>query len=950
MGKRHQFNHRSDSERQMRSQIGTNGYSLRRTIYRFVSGLCIRTQSIFVKRLWSKRFAKINLGFSIELDIRYRFRSALANLKQSWRWLRRLAYGLLVGLSCLACLCLNAAQASLPASNLSAVNLPATNLPATASGEPIITQTRPSRLEQGQQLYENGQLLEAAQVLQQAADAASTPTERIVALRNLALVYQQLGDWSQALTAIATAQSILDATLNPTALPNSAQLQAQLFDVQGGIQLDQGQGEAAILTWQQAVDLYTDLDQADAARQAQINQAQAMQQIGFHRQAIATLLPIVEALAQQPDSLTKAVALRTLGDSLLQAGSLEEAQTALKNSLAIATTQAHPATASAALLSLGNLRAIEADYETALEFYDQASSTAADPLVQAQAQLNRLDSLVQTNQISSVQANWSALQSRLDALPPTQAALFAKIKLAQVLMKLPATDNPTPRQIADILATTVQQAQTLGDQRSESLATGTLAHLYELQSQWSEAETLTQTALRQAQDIDANDIAYQWQWQLGRIFKAEQQIETAIAAYDGAVNTLKKLRTDLVAVNSAVQVSFQDSVEPIHREFISLLLDPARSSDEADVEKARTTIESLQLAELDNFFREACLDAAEVDIDQLDPRAAVVYPLILADRLEIILSLPDQPLRHYASLVTANQLNQSIEELQQFLVRRVGQQYMPAARQIYDWIIRPLAADLANSEVDTLVFVLDGELRNIPMAVLNDGSQFLLEQYNLALTPGLQLVNPKPIQTQSLRVLTAGLSESRQGFSALPYVVEEVDQIQSTVPASAVLLNEEFTTEILADRLTVEGAPVVHLATHGKFSSTNDETFVLTWDGRLDINSLNNLLQTAEFNQNGPIELLVLSACQTAAGDKQAALGMAGMAVRAGARSTVATLWQVNDEATALLMSELYNKLTSQHTTKAAALRQAQLKVLQEPQFRQHPFFWAPYVLVGNWL
>ena len=181
-------------------------------------------------------------------------------------------------------------------------------------------------------------------------------------------------------------------------------------------------------------------------------------------------------------------------------------------------------------------------------------------------------------------------------------------------------------------------------------------------------------------------------------------------------------------------------------------------------------------------------------------------------------------------------------------------------------------------------------------------------------------------------------------------MAEEVQRIRETVPVAAVLLNEEFTTPRLTNNLTSESAPILHLATHGKFSSSNEETFVLTWDGRLNIDNLSNLLQRAEFNQNGPIELLVLSACQTATGDKQAALGMAGMAVRAGARSTIATLWQVNDEATALLMSELYSNLANQQITKAEALRQAQIRVLQEPQFRRHPFFWAPYVLVGNWL
>lgn len=843
---------------------------------------------------------------------------------------RRLMYGVLMAVGCAACWLFSPAQAIVPES------------PISPSEQRLAQVT----LERGQALYQSGELSAAAAVLEQVVNAAATPADAVVALRNLALVYQQLGQWAAAETAIANAQALLNANT----LPHQNLLQAQLLDVQGGVQLDQGQGEAAIITWQQAIDLYADLDQPLAVVAATVNQAQAMQQLGFHLQAIATLQPMVDNLDQQSDALTQTVALRTLGDSLMQAGNWSAAEAALQESLAIAQALPNPAATSATSLSLGNLKAASHDLEAALAYYQAAVSPAASPLVQVQAQLNQLKLQAQANQVRPVQAQWATLLATLDAMPPSQAVLFAKINLSETLIQLPVASNPSPRQIADLLAMTIKQAQQLGDRRAESFATGTLGHLYETLAQWSEAEALSRSALALAQTVNAADITYRWQWQLGRIYKAEKQTDPAIAAYSGAVNTLQRLRTDLVAVNPAVQFSFQESVEPIHRELVSLILDPSREVTPLELETARSTIESLQLAELDNFFREACLGAVAVDIDQLDQRAAVVYPVILSDRLEVILSLPEQSLKHYASSVSAGELNQTVEQLQQSLVLRVGQQYLPQSQKLYDWIIRPLADDLADSGVDTLVFVLDGELRNIPMAALNDGDQFLLEKYSLALTPGLQLVNPTPLQDQTLSVLTAGLSESRLGFSALPNVVEEVNQIQQTVPTAAVLLNDTFTVKSLKDSLAFSGAPIVHLATHGQFSSSNEETFVLTWNDRLDINTLNNLLQTSELNENGPIELLVLSACETATGDKQAALGMAGMAVRSGARSTIATLWQVNDEATALLMSELYDQLANQQLTKAEALRQAQLTVLQNPQYRRHPYYWSSYILVGNWL
>jgi CHAT domain-containing protein len=514
--------------------------------------------------------------------------------------------------------------------------------------------------------------------------------------------------------------------------------------------------------------------------------------------------------------------------------------------------------------------------------------------------------------------------------------------------------------IARSLSLAQQNARQLNDQRAESYALGSLGSVYEQAQQWSEASALTQKALLLAQTLDAPEIAYRWQWQLGRILKAEsvgkgvaaKEYQASVAAYSEAVNTLQTLRSDLVAINPEVQVAFQESVEPVHRELVNLLLTDGNSAPPENLEKARKVIESLQLAELDNFFREACLDASPVLIDQIDRQAAVFYPIILPDRLEVILRLPGQPLRHYRTSVSQTQVEATVAQLRQALVQKSSQRFLPFSQQLYDWLIRPVAADLASSEVQTLVFVSDGVLRNIPMAALHDGQQFLMETYAVALTPGLQLLAADPISRKNLSVLIAGLSEARQGFTALPNVEPEVEQIEATLPSRKVLLNQDFTELAFADAIRNLDSPVVHLATHGQFSSNLEDTFILTWNDRLGVNQLRGLLQTTGLDQvgSGVVELLVLSACETAVGDRQAALGLAGTAVRSGARSTLGSLWQVNDEATALFISRFYQELAGGQVTKAEALRRAQLAILENPQFRQHPYFWAPYIMVGNWL
>jgi CHAT domain-containing protein len=254
-----------------------------------------------------------------------------------------------------------------------------------------------------------------------------------------------------------------------------------------------------------------------------------------------------------------------------------------------------------------------------------------------------------------------------------------------------------------------------------------------------------------------------------------------------------------------------------------------------------------------------------------------------------------------------------------------SQKRLALSQQVYDWLVRPAEADLNSSQIETLVFVLDGSLRNLPMAALHNGQQYLIEKYNLALTPSLQLLTPQPLAEKSLKTLILGLSEARQGFVALPAVEYELEQIQALVPTE-VLLNQQFTRQELVEKLRQTPFSIVHLATHGQFSSQADQTFLLTWDGRINVKEFDQLLRSSQ-NDLEPIELLVLSACQTATGDQRAALGLAGVAVRSGARSTLATLWQV----------------------KAEALRLAQLKLLQTSQY-QDPYYWAAFVLVGNWL
>ncbi|MDX2230245.1 MAG: CHAT domain-containing protein [Leptolyngbyaceae cyanobacterium bins.349] len=834
--------------------------------------------------------------------------------------------------------------------------------------------------QQGRQRYEAAQYAEAVTFWQQAIAAFKANGDRIEhiqTLSNLSLAYQQLGQWDNASTAITNSLDLIQASqFKPQ---TTKLLLAQALDIKGRLQLSKGNPESALTTWQQAANLYKQLDDQARLIRNQINQAQALQALGLYSQAQKQLMATAQILQQQPDSGLKAIALRSLGNVLRMTGNFAESRTVLQQSLAVAKTISNDQAIGEALLSLGNTAAAAADPKPAIVFYQQASTH--DLLTAVPAQLHQLKLLLDTNQLDRARSLLPQIQTQIDRLPSSRTAVYARIEYAQNLMKL-ATDyqpdqtdgssklaigyssaSSVTKSAANLLTTALQQARTLQDSRAESYAIGMLGHLYEQTQQWADATRLTRQALQIAQTLDAADITYQWQWQLGRLLRQQQDIPGAIAAYDQAVQQLQSIRYDLATVNSDVQFSFRDKVEPIYRQFVDLLLQPHNGVEpsQENLRQARATIDALQLAELDNFFREACLtpkQQLDTVVDREDPTAAVLTAMILSDRLEVVLKLPQQPLRHYATHVPQTQVEQTLESLRRNIAEPDAlRQTQAQSQQVYNWLIRPGADAISawrnsegntQSQIKTLVFVLDGRLRNIPMTALYDGQQYLIEQYAIALSPNLQLFAPNPLRSGQLSALVGGLDQARHGFARLPHVSKELTQIQAEV-RSQVLFNQQFTTQTFQTKMNSQPFAIAHLATHGQFSSKADQTFLLAWDRKINVNELNTLLRSRDQQRSQPLELLVLSACETAAGDQRAALGLAGVAIRAGARSTIASLWSVNDESTALLMNQFYQSLINQSQPRAEALRHAQLTLLKMPEY-QLPLFWAPYVLIGNWL
>lgn len=746
---------------------------------------------------------------------------------------------------------------------------------------------------------------------------------------------------------------------------------------------------------------------------------------------------LLQTMGKTQITKLKSIGLRSLASILQRSGRLEQAQALLM--LSAKTEDA--AELDSTLLTLGNVRhklgdrirdrwsyakvseiIDRQDPQLALEPYLDAFATyekvssSTESLTVVQAQLNHLSLLIEIEdwwqqQIAKRIVSWQQfdetraiasagsfsdllstkidstqavlvkkIESNLVQLPPSHQGIYAHINYAHSLLNLEQSAG-----VEAILTTAWQQSLAIEDRLGQSYALGYLGRYYGEVEGLDRAIALTNKALMLAEAAnaygDVREISYLWQSQLGKL--QQQAGEEATAAYMMAYDTLQSLRTDLNTNNQEVQFDFLQEVKPVYLELASLLLEAKNgSTSQKNLELARQVIESLQLAELDNFFQDPCLETAErtITIDELDPQAAVIYPIIFSDRLEVILSIAGQPLQRFTTYVSDTEVNQTLEVLCNSLynpsinnsavnifsttpinpreVRENTQTLLPLLQQVYSWTVEPLAEELTANQIETLVFVLNGKLQNVPMSALYDGKQYLLEKYGVALAPSLQLLGTRPTPRTKVKVLAAGLSQQVEVrgeiFPALEYVPEELNQIEAIFPQSRLLLNREFTASSL-ERQLEKGFPVVHLATHGVFSSDPEQTFIITGDRNpIDINTLSILLNSS----NIPPELVVLSACDTAVGDERAVLGLAGVTVRSGS-TTLASLWSVDDASTTKLMQRFYREYEDPASQKVDALQTAQLFLIDSlranpplPELKDlppHPYYWSPYVLVGNW-
>jgi CHAT domain-containing protein len=633
----------------------------------------------------------------------------------------------------------------------------------------------------------------------------------------------------------------------------------------------------------------------------------------------------------------------------------------------------------------------------ALRYYSASLERAqgsGDQLEQLKTLTNLIPIYARLNQTGEQRQTWQQAIQLVERLPDSRVTAYSAIDLAQALNKSRPMEEFQPEhrcvssenesQAVQLLQQSVKIARRIQDNRALSFALGALGNLAECGRRYDQAMNYAQQAILAAeQNLADRDSLYRWEWQRGRIFKARGQTREAMAAYERSIDVLEKVRKEMLNARRDVQFDFRDAIDPIYRELIQMQLaeetpvavpvaalaetgvTAQRSASSSNLGATLGKLDALKLAELQNYFGNDCvIEVADNRIDErlnqrTDLKAAVLTTVIGDERTAVIISLPGGERKFSWINQPRSVVEKAVDDyrlgLEDFAVAAAGYD-TKLAQQLHAWLVEPFERDLEAAGIKTLVFVQDGILRTVPMAALHDGEKFLVQKYAIAAAPSLSLVEAKPIDRRNLNILAMGYTqEARIGgnyFQPLTQVESELAGIAAQVPQLTKLVDGEFNRQQLAQKLSQQRYSVLHIATHGKFGTDAEDTFFVTGDQgdqKFNLNELDQLIRQTSKNTD-PLDLLVLTACETAIGDNRSALGLAGVAVQAGASSAMASLWSINDAAAATLATTFYGRLNNPQLNKAEALQQAQSDMINQGGPTAHPYYWSAFVLVGNWL
>ena len=487
------------------------------------------------------------------------------------------------------------------------------------------------------------------------------------------------------------------------------------------------------------------------------------------------------------------------------------------------------------------------------------------------------------------------------------------------------------------------EAEVSGTERAEMALLR--SQIFEGMGQAAEGLKQARAALHGLEGNASPGLTYRIYWQIARLQKAVGQLDASVLNYERAIAKLDEVRGVLLQGSTLV---FRERVLPVYQEYLDLLLAEADqpASRDASLAKVQLTLEALNASEILDYFDDNCvLPQNTMSLTDVPAGTAVVYSITVSQKPVILVRSADG-LYQFATRASATELEQAALAFRESITNPNTPEtvYLKQAQALYQSLLGEAGPFLKDEGVKRIISVPSSYLRLIPMAALHDGDSYLLNQYEWSTTLGLGLTDASSFKASRTSAFLGGVSDAVQGFEALPGVETELAGLRTALQSEP-LLNERFSVADVTRRLAEGEFAIVHLATHGYFDGDHANSFLLAHDDKITLDRLQSTVGARRFSGDA-LDLLVLSACETAKGDERAALGLAGVSLKAGARSTLASLWPIADEATAKLMKTFYEGLQAGET-KARALQLAQQSLLSDPEWA-HPNYWSPYLIIGN--
>lgn len=774
-------------------------------------------------------------------------------------------------------------------------------------------------------------------------------------LRQQGIEQARISQYREAIQSWEEALSIYRETSVREAFPQeSRQGEGRVLSNLGNVYADLGQYQQAIDLYEQALVIAREVSDQQGKSHALGNLGTAYASLGQYQRAIDFYQQRLVIARDIGDREGEGAALNNLGIAYANLGQYQRAIDFYQQALVIAQEIGHRQGEGIVLSSLGTAYASLGQYQRAIDFYQQS-------LIITQAIGDRATEGVTLSNIGNLLAQQDQPELAIVFLKQSvnvREAIRGEIRGLDQELQQSYTDTiaGSYRRLADLL---LQQDRVLEAQRIlDLLKVQELDDYLQDVQRSGRTETGIELAAPEAQIRDRQQAITNRAIAIGQELAQLRQIDPEQRSAQQTARV-----AELVELQSGVVAEFNNFIDS--DEVQALVAQLSRDTRQQDL-----------VAELDE------LTNLQDNLAKLEQNAVLIYPLILEDRLELVLVTPNSPPTRYPVNVDRAQLNAAIVAFRSAL-QDPSSNPQPIAQQLYEWLIAPMAADLAAIDAQTILYAPDGVLRYIPLAALHDGNQWLAENFRVNNITAASLNDLNIEDAQQPEILAAAFAqgsfsfevgERSFAFDGLPFAGTEVENLADTFPRTREYVDTAFTPAAIVP--IMNDYTIVHLATHAAFvQGSPSDSFILFGNGdRItleDIKSWEGRLRQ--------VDLVVLSACETGVGDLgngEEILGFGYLMQQAGARAAIASLWSVSDGGTQVLMNAFYTALENGHS-KAEALQLAQqalitgdFSAIGEPRGNgtvvardirtglspnvssnlNHPYYWAPFILIGNGL